>query len=63
LKDSFEGIWQNGTAFLEGRRFHARLSRRQLKVKAKSNNITGLEEALAREMAHAGFAAGHGAHL
>jgi hypothetical protein len=55
LKDSVEGIWQNGTDFVEGRRFQARLTSRQLKVKAKSNNITGLQ--IADLIAHPVFRA------
>lgn len=55
LKDSFEGIWQNGTDFVEANRFQAKLTSRQLKVKAKSNNIAGLQ--IADLIAHPAFRA------
>jgi len=50
LKASFTGLWQNGTEYITAERFQATLTSRQLKVKPKSNNITGLQ--LADLLAH-----------
>ena len=55
LKDSFEGIWENGTDFVEAKRFQERLTSRQLKVKLKANNIAGLQ--IADLIAHPSFRA------
>ena len=50
LKDSFERLWINGTEYVEQDQFQRRLTSRQLKVKTKSNNISGLQ--LADLLAH-----------
>jgi hypothetical protein len=55
LKDSFEGVFQNGTQYVEPELIHHRLTSRQLKVKAKSNNIAGLQ--LADIIAHPSYRA------
>jgi hypothetical protein len=43
LKRSFENLIDTGTEYLGPERFKARLSSRQLKVKPKHNNISGLQ--------------------
>lgn len=43
LKDSFERLWQNGTDYVASEEFKERFTSRQLKVKTKSNNISGLQ--------------------
>lgn len=50
LKKSFEKLWQDGTEYIEPNRFQAVLTSKQLKVKPKSNNISGLQ--LADMLAH-----------
>ena len=45
LKESFNHLWERGTDFVDPRQFQARLTSRQLKVKAKVNNIAGLQRA------------------
>src|SRR5690606_6818328 len=50
LKDSFEKLVTGGSEFLPTERFMARLTSRQLKVKPKHNNISGLQ--LADLIAH-----------
>ena len=50
LKDSYERLWEDGTDYVTGPRFAARLSSRQLKVKNKANNVAGLQ--LADLLAH-----------
>jgi len=43
LKDSFCRLWQNGTNYIESERFQNLLTSKQLKIKSKSNNISGLQ--------------------
>jgi hypothetical protein len=43
LKASFHRLWENGTEFLAPEKFQKVLTSRQLKVKSKSNNISGLQ--------------------
>jgi hypothetical protein len=43
LKDSFNRLWEIGTEFVAPARFQSRLTSRQLKVKSKINNISGLQ--------------------
>jgi hypothetical protein len=50
LKDSFERVYDRGSSFLPRQEFVRHLTSRQLKVKAKSNNIAGLQ--LADLIAH-----------
>lgn len=50
LKKSFERIWELGTHFVEAERLQKLLTSRQLKVKQKSLNISGLQ--LADLIAH-----------
>jgi len=50
LKDSFERVYDRGSAFLPRQEFVRHLTSRELKVKAKSNNIAGLQ--LADLIAH-----------
>lgn len=50
LKDSFSRLWENGTDYVKPERFQSVLTSRQLKVKQKSNNISGLQ--LADLVAH-----------
>ena len=42
LKDAFERLWEKGDEYIDPERFQARLTSKQLKVKPKSNNISGL---------------------
>jgi hypothetical protein len=53
LKDSFERLSGSGTDYVSKERLMARLTSRQLKVKAKANNIAGLQ--LADLIAHPSF--------
>lgn len=55
LKASFERVYDSGSSYVERQVFAARLTSRQLKVKAKSNNIAGLQ--LADVIAHPSFRA------
>lgn len=43
LKASFERVYDSGSTFVPRQEFTARLTSRQFKVKAKSNNIAGLQ--------------------
>jgi len=43
LKDSFSRLWKDGTDYLTPERFQSVLSSKQLKVKPKANNISGLQ--------------------
>ena len=43
LKDSFLKLWKEGTEYLSPERFQNVLTSKQLKVKPKSNNISGLQ--------------------
>ncbi len=43
LKKSFERLWQCGTEYVDPSQFQSRLTSRQLKVKPKANNISGLQ--------------------
>jgi hypothetical protein len=50
LKASFSRLWENGTEFVDPQQFQSALTSRELKVKAKANNIAGLQ--LADLVAH-----------
>ncbi len=50
LKDAFHRLWEKGTDYLDHARLQRRLTSSQLKVKTKSNNISGLQ--LADMIAH-----------
>ncbi len=50
LKKSFLKLWQEGTEYIPPERFQSVFSSKQLKVKQKSNNISGLQ--LADMIAH-----------
>lgn len=50
LKASFTKLWQNGTEYIAADRFQKVLTSKQLKIKPKSNNISGLQ--LADLLAH-----------
>jgi len=50
LKDSFHRLWKQGTDFVGPEQFQKSLTSRQLKVKPKSANISGLQ--LADFIAH-----------
>ncbi|MDY6857696.1 MAG: DUF3800 domain-containing protein [Thermodesulfobacteriota bacterium] len=50
LKASFLKLWNEGTQFISQERFHEAFTSKQLKVKPKSNNISGLQ--LADLIAH-----------
>jgi hypothetical protein len=50
LKDSFSGLWENGTSYVDPGSFQKVFTSKQLKVKLKSNNISGLQ--LADIIAH-----------
>lgn len=50
LKDSFHRLWEKGTDYVEPKWFQAALTSRQLKVKLKANNVSGLQ--LADLIAH-----------
>jgi len=43
LKASFSKLWEEGTEYLSPERFHSVFTSKQLKVKPKSNNISGLQ--------------------
>jgi hypothetical protein len=43
LKDAYARLWAQGTDFVGPEQFQAALTSKELKVKAKSNNITGLQ--------------------
>lgn len=43
LKDSFSRIWKDGTEYVTPERFQKVLTSKQLKVKPKANNISGLQ--------------------
>lgn len=51
LKGSFARLWERGTDFVKAEQFHQALTSKQLKVKAKANNIAGLQ--IADLVAHA----------
>jgi Protein of unknown function (DUF3800) len=55
LKDSFERVYDQGSSFLPPQEFVRHLTSRELKVKAKSNNIAGLQ--LADLIAHPSYKA------
>ena len=55
LKDSFERVYREGSNYISPDQFAARLTSRQLKVKNKSNNISGLQ--IADLIAHPSFRA------
>lgn len=55
LKNSFERVYQEGTEHVPPDKFHARLTSKQLKVKPKANNISGLQ--LADLIAHPSYKA------
>jgi hypothetical protein len=50
LKKSFSRLWNEGTEYMNPDRFHNVFTSKQLKVKPKANNITGLQ--LADLIAH-----------
>jgi len=50
LKNSFAWLWEHGTDWVDPQQFQGRLTSKQLKVKTKTNNITGLQ--LADLIAH-----------
>jgi len=50
LKTSFARLWEQGTDFVDPRQFQERLTSKELKVKTKTNNISGLQ--LADILAH-----------
>jgi len=50
LKQSFSRLWQKGTEYIKPERFHNVFTSKQLKVKPKANNISGLQ--LADLIAH-----------
>jgi hypothetical protein len=43
LKASFSKLWEEGTEYVFPERFHSVFTSKQLKVKPKSNNISGLQ--------------------
>ncbi|MCF8051153.1 MAG: DUF3800 domain-containing protein [Desulfobacterales bacterium] len=45
LKKSFSKLWREGTEYMSPERFHGVLTSKQLKVKPKANNISGLQMA------------------
>jgi hypothetical protein len=45
LKDSFERLYEHGTEYVKPEEFTEALTSRQLKVKLKANNVTGLQVA------------------
>ena len=55
LKDSFERLYAEGSDYVKPELFQSRLTSRQLKVKAKSNNIAGLQ--IADLIAHPSYRA------
>jgi hypothetical protein len=50
LKKSFSRLWEEGTDYMSPERFHEVFTSKQLKVKPKTNNISGLQ--LADLIAH-----------
>jgi hypothetical protein len=50
LKASFHRLWENGTEYVTPDQFQRALTSRQLKVKLKANNVSGLQ--LADLLAH-----------
>ena len=50
LKESFRRLWEQGTDFVDPKQFQKFLTSRQLKVKPKSANVSGLQ--LADIIAH-----------
>jgi len=50
LKDSFHRLWEQGTDFVEPKEFQTSFTSRQLKVKPKTANVSGLQ--LADVLAH-----------
>ncbi len=50
LKKSFSRLWSEGTEYMNPGRFHDIFTSKQLKVKPKANNISGLQ--LADLVAH-----------
>lgn len=61
LKDSFEGIYEKGTDYVQPDEFSRWLTSRQLKVKSKDNNIAGLQ--IADLIAHPSYKATLARHL
>lgn len=43
LKESFSRLWKSGTEYVTPERFQSTLTSKQLKVKPKANNISGLQ--------------------
>jgi len=43
LKESFHRLWVNGTDYIHADSFQKTLTSRQLKVKSKANNVSGLQ--------------------
>jgi hypothetical protein len=43
LKDSFDGLWRDGTQYVGPALFQEVLTSKKLKVKPKSNNVSGLQ--------------------
>lgn len=43
LKDSFSRLWKDGTEYVTPERFQRVLTSRQLKIKPKANNVSGLQ--------------------
>lgn len=43
LKKAFLKLWENGTEYVSPERFQAAFTSKQLKVKSKMNNISGLQ--------------------
>ena len=50
LKNSFARLWEKGTYYVEPAQFQRRLTSKQLKVRQKANNVSGLQ--LADLLAH-----------
>jgi hypothetical protein len=50
LKKSYSRLWNEGTEYMKPDRFHVVFTSKQLKVKPKTNNISGLQ--LADLIAH-----------
>lgn len=50
LKKSFQSLWERGAEYVDPQQFQERLTSKQLKVKTKTNNISGLQ--LADLLAH-----------
>ncbi len=43
LKDSFLKLWKNGTDYVSSERMQKALTSKQLKIKSKKNNVSGLQ--------------------